>query len=199
MKIIVIGSTGTIGKAVVRALSKRHEVIGVSRTGDPSVDIEQPATIAPLFAKIAKPDAVVVCAGTGAFKPLMELTDEDLAYSISSKLMGQVNVIREAFKHLTDRGSVTVTTGVLSQHPTAGCAAFAMINSGLEGFVRGAAVDAPRGLRVNVISPPWITETLLALKMDPAQGIPADDAAKAYVAAVEGTYQGQTLDCRRFL
>lgn len=199
MKIIVIGSTGTIGQAVARALAKRHEVIGVSRHGDPSVDIENPSTIAPLFAKIATPDAVVVCAGTGTFKPMMELSDADLAYSISSKLMGQVNVIREAFKHLTDRGSVTVTTGVLSQNPTPGCAAFAMINSGLEGFVRGAAVDAPRGLRVNVISPPWITETLLALEMDPAQGIPADDAAKAYVAAVEGTYQGQTLDCRRFL
>ena len=199
MKIIVIGSTGTIGKAVVRALSKRHEVIGVSRKGDPSVDIEQPSTIAPLFAKIAKPDAVVVCAGTGAFKPLMELTDEDLAYSISSKLMGQVNVIREAFKHLADRGSVTVTTGVLAHDPTPGTSAFALVNCGLEGFVRGAAVDAPRGLRVNAISPPWIIETLLALHMDPAQGISADDAAKAYVAAVEGTYQGQTLDCRRFL
>ena len=49
------------------------------------------------------------------------------------------------------------------------------------------------------ISPPWITETLVAFKMDPSWGIPADDAAKAYVAAVEGTDNGQVLDCRRFL
>jgi NAD(P)-dependent dehydrogenase (short-subunit alcohol dehydrogenase family) len=199
MKIIVIGATGVIGAAVSRALAKRHEVIGVSRHGDPSVDIEKPATIPALFARVAKPDAVVVCAGTGAFKPLMELTDQDLAHSIGSKLMGQVNVIREAFKHLSDRGSVTVTTGVLAHSPTPGTAALAMINCGVEGFVRGAAVDAPRGLRVNAISPPWMTESLIALKMDPTHGIPADDAAKAYVAAVEGTYQGQTLDCRRFL
>jgi NAD(P)-dependent dehydrogenase (short-subunit alcohol dehydrogenase family) len=65
--------------------------------------------------------------------------------------------------------------------------------------VRGAALDAPRGIRVNVVSPPWIRETLLAMKMDPAPGLPAAAAAKAYVAAVEGTMKGETLDCTKFV
>jgi hypothetical protein len=57
----------------------------------------------------------------------------------------------------------------------------------------------PRGLRVNVVSPPWISETLAALSMDPKQGISAEACAKAYVAAIEGKYQGQTLDARKFV
>ena len=74
-----------------------------------------------------------------------------------------------------------------------------MVNAGLEGFVLGASLEMPRGLRVNVVSPPWITETLTALKMDPALGISAEACAKAYVAAVEGQYNGQTLDARKFI
>jgi NAD(P)-dependent dehydrogenase (short-subunit alcohol dehydrogenase family) len=200
MKIIVIGSTGTIGAAVARALAGKHEVIGVSRKSNPAVDIDDHASIAPLFANVAKPDHVVVCCGGGAFgKKLVDLTDDDLAYSIRSKLLGQVNVIREAVKHISDNGSITVTTGVLAQNPMPGTSAIAMINAGLEGFVRGAALDAPRGIRINAISPPWITETLIAFKMDPSIGISAADSAKAYVASIEGNATGQVLDCRRFL
>ena len=200
MKIIVIGSTGTIGAAVARALAGKHEVIGVSRKSNPAVDIDDHASIAPLFAKVASPDHVVVCCGGGAFgKKLVDLTDDDLAYSIRSKLLGQVNVIREAVKHISDGGSITVTTGVLAQNPMPGTSAISMINCGLEGFVRGAALDAPRGIRINAISPPWITETLIAFNMDPSGGISAADSAKAYVASIEGKATGQVLDCLRFL
>jgi NAD(P)-dependent dehydrogenase (short-subunit alcohol dehydrogenase family) len=73
-----------------------------------------------------------------------------------------------------------------------------MVNAGLEGFVLGASVEVPRGLRINLVSPPWITETLTKLKMDPSRGIPAAAAAKAYVAAIEGKRTGQTLDARKF-
>ena len=65
--------------------------------------------------------------------------------------------------------------------------------------MRAAALEAPRGLRVNVVSPPWVKETLVALKMDPASGLAASDVAKAYLAAVEGRHQGQTLDPAAFV
>jgi uncharacterized protein YbjT (DUF2867 family) len=40
MKIIVIGASGTVGRAVAQELSQRHEVIRVGRTqGDYQVDI----------------------------------------------------------------------------------------------------------------------------------------------------------------
>ena len=196
MKIVVIGSTGTIGAAVVTALSAKHEVIGVHRKSTPPVDLEQPLTIAALFARVGKVDAVVSVAGTGAWKPLAQLTDADFAMSLASKLMGQVNLIRAAFDHVVDGGSITVTTGMLAQHAMPGAAAISMINAGLEGFVRGAALEAPRGIRVNAVSPPWVRETMIAMKMDGAQGQPAAEVAKAYLAVVEGQQTGLAVSSR---
>ncbi len=200
MKILVIGSSGTIGSAVVTALSSKHEVIGVHRKSTPSVDIQDPASIAALFERVTGLDHVISCAGGGAWKPLAQLTDEDFASSLGYKLMGQVNVIRHALKHLRDGGSVTVTSGYLAQNPIPNSAAIAMINSGVEGFVRGAAVEAERGIRVNVVSPPWINETLVAMKMTGSgiTGIDAAVCAKAYVASIEGSQTGATIDARSF-
>jgi NAD(P)-dependent dehydrogenase (short-subunit alcohol dehydrogenase family) len=71
-----------------------------------------------------------------------------------------------------------------------------MVNAGLEGFVRAAALELPRGFHINAVSPPWAIETLKTLGMDPAIGIPAEEVARAYVASVEGTGTGQILDPR---
>jgi len=112
--------------------------------------------------------------------------------------MGQVDLARIAINHLSDRGSITLTGGVLAHEAMPGGAAISMVNAALEGFVLGAAVELPRGLRINLVSPPWISETLAALKLQAAGAIPAAACANAYVAAVEGNYQGVTLDARQF-
>ncbi|MGA9993493.1 MAG: SDR family oxidoreductase, partial [Thiobacillaceae bacterium] len=95
---------------------------------------------------------------------------------------------------VADRGSFTLTSGILARTPMPGSAAISLINAGVEGFVRAAALEAPRGIRVNVVSPPWVSETLQALKMDPAQGLPAAVVARSYVRSVTGTDTGSTLE-----
>jgi NAD(P)-dependent dehydrogenase (short-subunit alcohol dehydrogenase family) len=199
MKVVVIGATGTIGKALVTALGGRHEVIRATRRLGIKVDIEDARSIHGLFENVKPIDAVVCCAGAAAFRPLDKLTDDDFQLSIQSKLMGQVNLVRIGMNHIRDDGSITLTGGVLAHEPVPGGAAISMVNAGLEGFVLGASVEMPRGVRVNLVSPPWISETLTALKMDPSQGISAEACAKAYVAAVEGKQNGQTLDARKFV
>jgi NAD(P)-dependent dehydrogenase (short-subunit alcohol dehydrogenase family) len=198
MKVIVIGSTGTIGRAVADALATSHEVVRASRRGDVRVDIEDKHSIAALFRQLKDVDAVVSCAGNARFVPLAQLSDDDISYSIKSKLLGQVELIRQSLGYVREGGSVTVTSGVLAQRPMPGGAAVSMVNAGLEGFVRGAAAEATRGVRVNVVSPPWVSETLVALKMDPSQGLPASTVARAYVAAVTGRANGETLDPTAF-
>jgi NAD(P)-dependent dehydrogenase (short-subunit alcohol dehydrogenase family) len=199
MKVIVIGSTGIIGAAVLRALAARHEVIGVARRSDPRVDLDDPGSIATLFRSVTDFDAVVCCAGNAVFKPLSQLTDQDLVFSVSSKLLGQVRVVREAMPRVRAGGSITITSGKAAQRPEPGTAAYSLVNAGLEGFARAAALEAPRGVRVNVVSPPWLDETLAKLKMHAADHLPADQVAKAYVAAVEGKHQGEILDPARFV
>src|SRR5215213_598565 len=102
MRILVIGATGTIGREVVKALSSEHEVISASRTGsEVSVDITKPSSIQAMYASAGKVDAVISAAGSGAWKPLDQLTDEDFAVSLGYKLMGQVNVVRYGFEHVS--------------------------------------------------------------------------------------------------
>jgi len=194
MKIIVIGATGTIGSAIVAALRGKHDIIAASRNGEHKVDIKDAASIAALLDKHRDANAVVCAAGGGAWKPLAELTDADFAATLGDKLMGQVNVIRAALTRIRDSGSIVVTTGVLAQKPMPGGAALSLVNGGLEAFVRGAALEAPRGIRVNVVSPPWVTETVEMMKRPPVpDALPAATVAKSYVAAIEGTGTGQTL------
>ena len=198
MKIIVVGATGTIGAEVVEALSTRHEVVGVARGTELKVNLEEPATVRALFERIREPDAVISCAGGAVFKPFAELTDADYELGLRSKLMGQVSLARIAKDHLRDGGSITLTTGVLAMQPMPESASISMVNAGLEGFVRAAALKLPRKLRINAVSPPWVKETLIKLRMDPAPGMASAAVAKAYVAAVEGSHQGKILDPREF-
>jgi NAD(P)-dependent dehydrogenase (short-subunit alcohol dehydrogenase family) len=199
MRIIVVGATGTIGSAVVAALSPRHEVIAVGNTkGAIRVDLASMESIIQLFRTVEAFDALVCAAGRAAFGSLDELKDADFQLGLSNKLMGQVNLVRIGRQYVHDNGSFTLTSGVLSREPMKGSASISMVNAGLEGFARAAALELPRGIRVNVVSPPWVTETLIARKMDPALGLPAAAVAQAYVASVEGTATGQTFDPRKF-
>jgi NAD(P)-dependent dehydrogenase (short-subunit alcohol dehydrogenase family) len=195
MRVLVIGATGTIGKEIVRAIAPAHEVIAVSRSGgDLRADIRDVASLRAMYARAGDVDAIVCAAGGGAWKPLDQLTDDDFAMSLGYKLMGQVNVIRYGFASVNEGGSISVTSGVLARSPMQGGGAISLVNAGLEGFVRAAALEAPRGIRVNVISPPWVSETLREMGMDPSHGMPAAEVAKAYVAALSGIATGQVIE-----
>jgi NAD(P)-dependent dehydrogenase (short-subunit alcohol dehydrogenase family) len=67
------------------------------------------------------------------------------------------------------------------------------VNAGLEAFVRAAAVEMPRRLRLNVVSPGWVKESLMMVGMDASSGTAASDVARAYVDAVEGAMNGEIL------
>jgi NAD(P)-dependent dehydrogenase (short-subunit alcohol dehydrogenase family) len=195
MRILIIGATGTIGAAVAAALRPRHELVLASVQRAPErVDIADPASIRALFARIGRVDAVVSAAGRAAFKPLMDLTDADFELSLRNKLMGQVNVVRLGLDAVSDNGSFTLTAGYLSRNPSPGSSAVSLVNAALEGFGRAAALQVPRGVRVNVVSPPWVTETLQKLGRPLAGGMPAADVAQTYVRSVEGSQTGQVFD-----
>ena len=192
MRILLIGATGTIGRATARALAG-HEVVTASRRGEHRVDITDPASLRALFERVGQVDAIVSTAGGAAWKPLAALTDEDFNDSLAYKLMGQVNVIRYGFGIVRDGGSITVSTGVLAHDPMVESAAVSLVNAGLEGFVRAAALEAPRGIRVNAVSPGWVSETLAAMGQDPSSGIPADEVAQTYVESITGAATGRVL------
>jgi NAD(P)-dependent dehydrogenase (short-subunit alcohol dehydrogenase family) len=192
MRVIVIGATGTIGGAVAEALNASHAVIRATRSGEPRVDLSQPSTIETLFESVDDADAVVCCAANAPLERITDLSQDGLAELVRPKLVGQVGVALAAANHLNEGGSITLTSGKIPEE-TEGSAPGALVNAGIEAFVRAAAVDLRRGIRINAVSPGWVRETLEELGMDSSDGIPAVDVAAAYIAAVEGSMQGEIL------
>jgi NAD(P)-dependent dehydrogenase (short-subunit alcohol dehydrogenase family) len=194
MKILVVGASGTIGRAVVDELKLRHEVVTASRTsGDHTVDLTDLQSIRTLFEQVGKVDAIVSTAGNVHFGPLLEMTPEQHRVGLSDKLMGQVNLALEGAKHLNPGGSVTLVAGTLSKDPIRFGASASLVNSAIEGFVRAAAIEFPPGTRINVVSPTVLRESMdtYGAYFRGSEGVLAKRVALAFSRSVEGAQTGQ--------
>ncbi|MFI6283921.1 short chain dehydrogenase [Streptomyces sp. NPDC051018] len=193
MRTLVIGSTGIIGSAVAAALEDGgHEVVRASRSDGIRVDMEKPGTIDTLFATVGEVDAVIAVAASGRLAPLLTATDEELFQGIEGKLLGQVRLVRKAVGYVRDGGSIILTSGNFTE-PTPGASFGVLTNAGLDAFVRNAAIELPRGVRLNAVSPGWVRETLVKLGMDGDGGTPASVVARAYVELATGNATGRTV------
>jgi NAD(P)-dependent dehydrogenase (short-subunit alcohol dehydrogenase family) len=200
LRILVVGASGVLGKAVVAELSPRHDIVTAgSKTGDIRIDITDPASIEAGLKTAGVLDAVVSAAGAINFHPLSAIKPAPLAQSsyglgLMNKLMGQVNLALAARDHLNDSGSITLITGVLSDAPIAGGSSGSMVGRALEGFVMTAAIEMPRGIRMNVVSPGVFEESMTEYGpffrgFDP---VPVARAARAFSRSVEGLETGRT-------
>jgi len=194
VKIILVGASGTIGAAVNAELGARHEVVRVNRSsGDFRVDITDPASIQRLYAEIGAFDALVCASGSVHFGPLGLFTPEQYEVGLRHKLMGQVNLVMFGLASIRDGGSFTLTSGLLNDDPIREGVSAAMVNGGLEGFVRGAAIELPRGVRINVVSPTVVEESLPVYGpyFRGVKAVPVSDAALGYAKSVEGAQTGR--------
>ena len=194
MRVLIVGATGMIGTAVADAFADAgHDVLRASRNGEVKVDIEDPGSIRAMYEGIGEVGAVISCAGNGAFASLTELTEEQIEYTLGSKLMGQVNLVRFGIDQLDDGGVFVLTAGIFGQRPMPGVPALAMVNGALESFTRAAALDLPRDLRIATISPPFITETAVQMGMPTDNTISAADNARIYLEFVSGNDTGAVI------
>lgn len=196
MKILLIGATGTIGSAVAHELAPRHDIVRIGRkSGDFQVDISDSASIRKLFEQTGKFDALICAAGNVNFVPLAEMTEKDFALGLQDKLMGQVNLLLIGREFANDGASFTFTTGVLSHDPIRTGSSAALVNGAIDSFVRAAAIELPRGLRVNSVSPNVLVEAMdsYAPYFRGFKPVPAVDVALAYAKSVEGLQTGQTF------
>ncbi len=195
MKILVVGATGLIGGTVAEALSQKHEIIEAGFSdGDVKVDLGSKDSISAMYKSIGPVDAVVCTAGLAGFAPFSDLDDAAYDLALSNKLMGQVNLVRVGQEYINEGGSFTLTAGILSREPMHGSVVISLANGALESFARAAALEMVRDLRVNTVSPVFVKETMQKMGIDPSSGLSAVDTAKAYVVAVEGGMNGETLD-----
>ena len=91
-----------------------------------------------MYKQVGTVSAVVCVAGMAKLSPLYSLSDDDFAFSLANKLMGQANLVRSGIPHLAQGGSFTLTSGLLAQHPIQGSAAVSTVNAGIEAFCQGS-------------------------------------------------------------
>lgn len=194
MRILVVGASGLLGSAVVAALADRHEVLAASRSGAYPVDVTDPDSVAALYERIGPVDAVASAAGKTPFAPLGELTREQVLAGVTDKLLGQVELVRQGLARVTDGGSFTLVSGVLSHDPVRSGAVASIANGGVDAFVRAAAVELPRGLRINAVSATVFEEAWDAYApfFPGHKPVPVAEVARAYVKSIEGPATGQT-------
>ncbi|GGP58349.1 short chain dehydrogenase [Shewanella algicola] len=199
MKIVLIGATGMIGKAVAQELHD-HDVISVGyNNGDYQVDIEDIASIEALFASIGQVDAVISTTGLIAFAPITELSQAQIVMTVNNKLIGHIALFQVAQKYICKGGSFTMTSGYLAQHPMVGSSVISVVNAGLDSFAKAAALEFGNALRTNTVSPHFVKETMELMGMDSTDGVSAADTAKAYRVAIETNVSGAALDTKDYI
>ncbi|UXI67734.1 short chain dehydrogenase [Tahibacter amnicola] len=193
-RLLLVGAAGTIGRAVAAELSPRYEVITAGRTsGDIVIDMGEEASIRAGLARAGTLDAIVSTAGNVHFGPLAEMTPAQWQVGLQSKLMGQVTLAMIGAGHLRDGGSITLSAGSLAEQPVRGGSSASLVNGALESFVRAAAIELPRGLRINVVSPSVLQESMpdYGPYFRGYEAVPAARVALAYGRSVEGAQTGQ--------
>jgi len=199
MRIVVVG-TGTIGAAVKQILGEHgHGVVTVGRrSGDLQADMTDVESLRALFAGLGSFDAVASAAGDVFPAPLAQASDAQWADSIAAKGMGQINLVRAALPVIADGGSFTLISGVLTDERIPAGTIGTTVNHLVEGFVKGAASELPRGLRINCVSPTVLAEspgyhpyfagfTPVAVR----------EVAQAYLRAIANPITGRILKLHR--
>ena len=193
-KILLIGATGAIGQAVAKNLGARHQLITAGRSsGDHRVDLTDDASVAALLETVGKVDAIVSATGNLHFGPLTEMTAEQFNVGLQDKLLGQVRLALRGQHYLNDGGSITLTAGVLAIEPIRAGANATAVNAALEAFAAAAAIELPRGIRINTVSPTLLTESIgsYGAFFPGFETVSAERAALAYQRSVEGPQTGR--------
>ena len=161
MKILLIGASGTIGFSIKSLLEKDNDIITAGvKQGDVQVDLSNEQSIKNMFEKIGHVDAVISAAGLSVvFKPLAEMTAQDYLQSFQSKALGQIQLALIAKDYLNDGGSITLTSGILTDSYIKAGSAASMVNGAIDTFVKAAACEMPKHIRINVISPTLLEES----------------------------------------
>jgi NAD(P)-dependent dehydrogenase (short-subunit alcohol dehydrogenase family) len=226
-RIAIIGGSSGIGFAVAQAAADAgaEVIIGSSSKAKLQgalgavteqveawqIDVTNEESVREFFDKLGEVDHVAVTIGA-SYSPAL-VVQSDLSESQKPflvKYWGQFLVSKYAGPKLTEGGSITLTSGVLSQSPSKNLAVQASVNAAVEALGRTLAIElAPR--RANVICPGFIDTGKLLADVPPPEraaqlleskgshlpvqrvGQPKDVAA-AYIFAMENAYlTGQVL------
>ncbi len=198
MLILVVGGAGLVGRAAIAGLSKGHEFIVAGRTsGTVRVDVADEASVTAMYKKVGQLDAVVACVGDSHFGPLAQMMPEQFLDGLRAKVMSQINLVLLGLPHVKDSGSFTLTSGILSHDPIREGANASACDGAIDSFVKAAAIEMPRGIRINSVSPGVLVSAMQRYEGAFPGHQPVSDVRVgfAFAKAIEGAITGQVIRC----
>ena len=168
-KIIIIGGSKGIGKAITESLLSNHQIVNISRTppefehqnlSHHSCDI-----LTDDLPLIEAADGLIYCPGSINLKPFNRLSIEDFRTDFEINVIGAVKTIQAYTKALSqsESPSIILFSTVATKLGMPFHASVATAKSAVEGLTKSVAADLAPKIRVNAIAP-TITNTNLAAK-----------------------------------
>ena len=168
-KIIIIGGSKGIGKAITESLLSNHQVINVSRS-PPDFQHENLShhtcdILSDDLPSIEIADGLIYCPGSINLKPFNRLSVEDFRTDFEINVIGAIKTIQAYIKALSqsDSASIVLFSTVATKLGMPFHASVATAKSAVEGLTKSVAADLAPKIRVNAIAP-TITDTDLAAK-----------------------------------
>ncbi|MBT7850113.1 MAG: SDR family oxidoreductase [Flavobacteriaceae bacterium] len=168
-KIIIIGGSKGIGKAITENLLSEHQVINISRT---SPDFQHANlshftcdVLTDDLPEIEAADGLIYCPGSINLKPFNRLSVDDFKTDFEINVIGAVKCIQAYTKALatSESASIVLFSTVATKLGMPFHASIATAKSAVEGLTKSVAADLAPKIRVNAIAP-TITDTELAAK-----------------------------------
>ncbi|WP_197420401.1 short chain dehydrogenase [Mycobacterium sp. NAZ190054] len=195
--VIVVGGAGTIGRRLIPALrSNGSRVISAGRTsGDIHVDLGSHSSIENMYRQVDGVDEVVCVAAHGALDDFATLTVEALHDNMAAKFYGQADLVLTGQHHCNSGASFTLTSGIFADRPWPGVTGGGVISGALHSFVLSAAIELPRGMRVNVVSPTKVGDSVGDFddRFADLRPVPMDELVEHYLGCIYGDDTGRVI------
>jgi NAD(P)-dependent dehydrogenase (short-subunit alcohol dehydrogenase family) len=151
------GATVVVTGTNAERLANAASVLG-ERAVTLSVDLRDPAQIDKAVADIVETfgriDVIFANAGAGTAAPLEAVTAEQISEQFALNFNGVFFTIQKAAAHLSHGASIVITTSFLNEVGTPGLSILSATKAATRSLVRSIGAElAPRGIRVNAVSP----------------------------------------------